>query len=57
MNALHNSTSVRIAGFAFAVIASVTTLGVTVGGMQAGVVDVPQLVAMDAVTVNATKVN
>jgi hypothetical protein len=57
MTALQTSTSVRIAGFAFAVITTMATLGATVGGMQAGSVGAPQIVAMDSVTVSATKLN
>ena len=57
MTAPHTSLSIRLAGAAFATLASLMTLGLTVSGMQAKAVHAPHLVAMDAVTVNATRLN
>ena len=55
MNALRTSASTRIAGFVFAVFASVATLGATVGGMQANDAASTPLMALDQVTVSAVK--
>lgn len=57
MNALRTSASTRIAGVVFAVFASVSTLGATVGGMQAGDSSPATLVALEQVTVNAVEAN
>ena len=57
MNALRTSASTRIAGFVFAVFASVATLGATVGGMQANDAGSTPLMALDQVTVSAVKAN
>lgn len=56
-NVIRTAASTRIAGFVFAILASTAVLGATVGGMQASNIDVPQLVALDGVTVSAVKVN
>jgi hypothetical protein len=62
MNAIRTSASVRIAGAVFAVCASLTVLGATVGGMQAGSAgsagsDSAQVLALNNVIVTATKLN
>ena len=49
--------SVRIASFAFSVVATFGILGATVVGMQAGAPDTTQLVAMNGVIITATKLN
>lgn len=59
MNAIRTSVSVRIAGAVFAVCASLTVLGTTVGGMQVGSAgsDSAQVLALNSVIVTATKLN
>lgn len=57
MNAPRTSASLRIAAAIFAIVASTTTLGVTVWGLESGVTASSGLIAMDGVTVSAIKVN
>jgi hypothetical protein len=48
----------RVASFVLAVLASASVLGATVAGMQPGYDGAaPQVVALDTVTVTATKAN
>lgn len=56
-NATSTPASARIAGFFFAIVASTVILGATVGGMQASESKAPQFIALDSVTVSATKAN
>ena len=56
-NATRTAASTRVAGFVLAVLASTAVLGATVGGMQPHESSAPQIVALDHVTVNASKVN
>jgi hypothetical protein len=56
-DAMTTQAQTKFAAFALAVLTSVSVLGAVTAGMQPRVQTEMQLVALDAVTVTATKVN
>jgi hypothetical protein len=55
--AMTTQAQTKFAAFALAVLTSVSVLGAVTAGMQPRVQTEMQLVALDAVTVTATKIN